>query len=1151
MRINGFLAGFGWRSASTRLVLAVLLAAAGVAGPALAQSFLGTIRGTVVDPQGAAVPGAAVLITDEATGVPRAIDTDVQGRFEAPNLRPGSYRVEIMAQGTFKKFVRSGVVLTAAGTARVDAKLEIGSISEEVLVAVEAPNITVESPAITRGLDEQQLRDLPRNSRDVQDFLVLNPNVVGTGDALQFLGGRTYGVTYIQDGQASTNAIFGSVGNSAPGLDAIAEVQVLSNSYSAEYGGLAGLVVTTKRGGNAYHGNFFGDLNHRSMNALTYSQKYGLSEEELADLRSDPDTDTSHYRWGGSFGGPVGGGKTFFYVNYEGSKQEGPVEGGGLVVVPSMKMRSGDFSEASFTINDPLTGQPFPGNVIPASRLSPEAQNIINFFYPAPNRDPLANGYGRYQAPITPTRNRHRADVRIDHDAGDNSFFLRGSYQYRDPRSISFELNGMTNLGYGDSSLKTGTGVFGWTRVFSPAVVNELRVGYNRDYSFGESQYFVQQMAQELGLEPTPGFGPEVRGFPSFVYSGANVPRSIRDLGRNANRSVTQDSFSVADNMTWIMGSHSLKGGALWNRNMAEDGFGLGTNNHGEYRFSGSAGITGNAFADLLLGLPQRTGGNITSRGPLDGHSDDYAAFIQDDWRVNPNLTVFLGLRYELVGAWHERDDILAHFVELPDGWHHVVPNAQVATLLPPAVQALGRTKIASDVGLPDTLINTDKNNFSPRVGFAWRLGEGNKNVVRGGVGLFHPTTAIQGLRDFMATNAFRHFPSYTGVTLKNGFSIGEEFNDAADYGSEGFDVNLQAPDIYQYNLTFERELTQDLGVRVSYIGSTMRKLLVTNFINQLPPTGEPFDATDPEQQTRLPLYPYINTWTNITTNAGSGQFHAGQIEFTRRWRKGAAFNVAYTLAHSDSNAPDIGYSTLGVSQSDFQNLEYDRGPDPNVVRHRVVGNATVDIPVGHDRKYGSGMPGWANALFGGWTVSTIFQARTGQYLTPVFGYGAYDSSTNPWGTGFLTGAGGFSGTCCWRPNQVKAPQPGGETRDAFFDVSAYEHPGFAARGNVKRGSLKGPGTWVVNLAFYKDVVAKDRFRLQLSVLLDNAFNHPQFFVIGDGGSWQTGFMDLTDYLVNGIAENGITGVLGADTVNNAEGFSAGRVIRFGLRATF
>src|SRR5438093_3440461 len=326
----------------------VLLLVLGLNTPAFAQSFLGTIRGTVSDPQGQVVPGAAVLITDEATGVPRTLETDGQGRYEAPDVRPGTYRVEVITPD-FKKFERTGVVLRAAGTALVDVTLELGSLNETVTVSADLiNNITLDNPAIARGLDEQQLHDLPRDGRDIQSFLLLNPNVVGGTDDIQFLGAKTYGVSYIQDGQASTNAIFGTVGNTAPGLDAISEMTVLSNSYSAEYGGLAGVVVTTKRGANSYRGTSFYDFNSDALNALTYNQT--LSGVQ----RGDPLSDTHEHRWGGRIGVPLIAGKLFFYGNYEGSNDKA-IYGGARATVPTEAMRNGDFRGTAIVPRDPRT----------------------------------------------------------------------------------------------------------------------------------------------------------------------------------------------------------------------------------------------------------------------------------------------------------------------------------------------------------------------------------------------------------------------------------------------------------------------------------------------------------------------------------------------------------------------------------------------------------------------------------------------------------------------------------------------------------------------------------------------------------------------------------------------------------------------------
>jgi hypothetical protein len=1122
-----------------RIVLLLAALASVLAAPLLAQSTLGTLRGTVTDPQGAPIANAAVLITDENTGVPRAVGTDEEGRFEASNLRAGTYRVEVTTP-QFAKFEQAGVVVRTGAVSRVDARLKVGAITETVTVSADAVgnNIVLESPSVSVGLDEQQLRDLPRNGRDMADFLLLNPNVLGGNETdMQFLGGRTYGVSYVQDGQASTNAIFGTVGNSAPGLDAIAEIQVLSNSYSAEYGGLAGVVVTTKRGGNEYHGSGFYDFNSDGLNALSYNQKLAGAE------RGEPNSDTHAHRWGVSLGGPLVQDKTFFFASYEGSNQK-EIYGGARTNVPTAAMRAGDFSGANFVITDPLTGQPFPGNVIPANRIDPLAVRMLDFFYPLPNQGTLASGMGVYQEFVPHTRNRQRADLRIDHEASSNdSLFLRASYQNRSPQSVQFETgnNNFPNLGIRNTELNTATLIAGWTKILSPTMVNEFRVGYNYDKSERQSHYQVGEVNRLLGLETAPSLTADRPGFPSLNFAGgaaAARPTNVTDGSRNADRTLNQNSFSISNNLSLVLGGHSLKVGGLWTRNSAVDGFGKGVNFRGQYRFNNVG--TGNALANMLLGITRDAGDHITQRGDLNGSSNDFALFAQDDWRVNDSLTVFLGLRWELVGAWYEKNDIIANFIP-EDGGYHVVPNAEAASKLPPGLQSLGRIRLASEVGLDEALVNADKNNFSPRVGFAWRVGGSDRTVLRGGFGLFHPTVAVQGIRDLLAANEFRYTQRYAGGGLATAFSRGTPFVDLADFGNQGVNPDVQSPDIYQYNLSVEQLLPGDFGVRLSYIGSTMRKLLADKDFNTLRPSTTFFDPSNPDDYARLP-FPQYGYYMDNVDNRGEGQLHAIQLELKRRWRSGLAFNAAYTYANSDGNVPDTGNSSLGPVMFDPYDIEKDRGPDPNVVKHRVVANATWELPVGRGRKHGSNMSKWADALFGGWTVSTLFQARTGNNLTPFF---SSFYTTSPWNTGKpLDGLGNFF-CCAWRPDQIKDPNTGG-TRDQFYDVTAYALPPDGQLGNAKKGSLRGPGTWVVNFGIYKDVVTRGNFRLQFSALLDNAFNHPQFFP-----GYGSGFVQVDDYVLDGTVDNGTTANLGAGAIESAEGFSPGRVFRIGLRATF
>jgi hypothetical protein len=1124
-------------------VWALLLLAATV--PTRAQTTLGTIRGTIVDQQQNIVPGVSVVVTDESTNVAREAQTDQQGLFEVPNLRPGTYTVTATLTG-FKKVSRSGVLLRAASIVRTDLTLELGELQEVVSVTAEGQNnISIESQSIARGLDEQQLRDLPRNSRDIQDFLTLNPNIVGGFDGIQFLGGRTYGASYIQDGQPSSAGIFGELSNAAPGLDAIQEMQVLSNSYSAEYGGLAGVIVSTKRGANAFHGTGFSDYNSDELNALTYAQTLnGVT-------RGDPNSDTHDYRYGGSFGGPIVANRTFFFANYEGSRLKA-LGGGSQAIVPTAAMRAGDFSANTFTVRDPLTGVQFPGNRIPAERIDAASRRVLDFFYPLPNRPNLAaGGYGTYRQILPLDRERDRTDGRIDHElSARDSIFTRFSWQGRDPDAFTFESTGgnggggLTNLGLLDRQSKAVTLAGGWTRIWSGNVVNEFRAGYTSDTRNRRSQFIAGSVTSQVGLE-VPPLAADAPGFPSFLFSGANRPSDVRDQRQNTFRDLDQSSFSLSSSATWVTGAHSVKFGGIYTRNYAKDGYSTGANeSKGAYAFSGFA--TGNAFADLLLGLPNEVREQRNTRGdkPMDTFSNDWALFAQDDVKLNSRLTLFLGLRYEVVGVFNDLNDIYANFVPT-DGGHHVVPNTAIADLLPPGARQLGRTLLADQFGVGRGLIRTDRNNFSPRLGVAQRLDESNKTVLRGGFGIFHPTGAAQGARDIMSRNPFRYTIRNSRPQLQYGFTSGTR-SESLGFGNQGLDLNLELPDIYQYNVTLERELPGDLGARVSYIGSTMKKLLVHQDHNTVQASAVPLGNVDddPAARARLP-FPLYGTFMDITGNHGEGQFNALQFELQRRFKGGLALNAAYTLAGSDSNAPDSGNSTIGVVQYDPYDIEKDRGPDPNVVKHRVVVNGTWDVPVGRGRRTGENLPLWADAIVGGWTVSTIFQARTGPHLTPYFTYGD-TGGIYPANTGrTLDGVGQFGEA--WRPDVAGDPNIGG-TRDRFFDLTKFKLPPAGSLGNAKKGSVLGPGTWIVNFAFYKDIVRSRGFTAEFSALLDNAFNHPQFSVgLGTNGS----FLDLTDYLINGVAENGATAVLDADTVGSNEGFSVGRVVRLGVRMRF
>jgi len=713
--------------------------------------------------------------------------------------------------------------------------------------------------------------------------------------------------------------------------------------------------------------------------------------------------------------------------------------------------------------------------------------------------------------------------------------FGRFGWQGREPRE-SLENALYPQLGFQDRKVSGRTFSGSWTRIFTNTFLNELRGGFNIDEANRRSNFDAGQLADDWGLE-IPAEGRDRLGHAAFVFQGTNSPSLLRDLRQNVLRDTETTSFSLSDNVTWITGRHSLRVGGGWSRNHILDGFSAGANEgSGQFLFNGAA--SGNSFSDFLLGVPFRSSAQINTRGgrPLEGTADEWAVFLQDDWKVHSRLTLFLGMRYEVLGNFREENDLLINFD--PATGSLILPSAAIEAFLAPGARATVPRVLAADLDVPRSLVRTDTNNISPRVGFAYRLDDQNRTVLRGGLGLFYPTQAAQGIRDALSRAPFRYSVTRDNPVYTQAFSTGTLVT-SPSFGVNGVDVDLESAEVLQYNMTLERELPGTLGVRATYMGSRLRKLLVNRDINTLPPSTTFFDPNNAAQFSRLP-YPTLGAFLNVVENAGEGTFNALQFELRRPFVGGLQFEAAYTLAYSDSNAPDLGNSSLGVIQYNPYDIEADRGPDPNVTRHRFVMNAAWQVPVGRDRRFLSNLPMWAETLVGGWTLSAIAQARSGHFLTPYFQYGT--DPLFPANTGKAYDTINAFGEA-WKPDVVGDPR-GPQTPGQWFNLDAFALPAPGTVGNAKRGVIEGPGTWIVNLGLYKDVVRTDRFRAEFRATFDNAFNHPQFLV-----SPQSSMLNLTDFLINGIRDNGVTNTL-VET-GSAEQFSLGRQITLGLRLVF
>ena len=573
MRMLAFAAGRVRR----RVVPAILLLTLVCAGNAAAQSFLGTVRGTVVDPQGAAVAGAAILIVDEATGVPRALETDAQGRYEATNIKPGTYRVEVVTTN-FKKFERPGVLVRAPATALIDVTLELGSVNETVTVIGRRGQQHHARQPGDRARPRRAAAARPA-AQQPRHPVVPAPQPERRRrqrDDIQFLGGKTYGVSYIQDGQASTNAIFGTIGNSAPGLDAISELQVLSNSYSAEYGGLAGVIVTTKRGSSSVPaGPSFYDFNSDSLNALTYNQT--LSGVE----RGDPLSDTHEHRWGASLGGPLIGQQAVLLrqlrrVERQGHLRRRPGDG-------ADRRRCGTATSAALRSRRRIRrpGVPFPNQMIPGqphrsggdrtswtSSIRCRTRERSRADTASSSSSSPRRGSGSDSTSVSTTRRarttRSSCAASYQH-RNPNSDHLRGRQRAdepADPESRPRHRRRWSAAGRRSSARRSSTSC-------APATTTTTRAARARSAR--------PTWRRTLGIENAPSLDARSPRLPVVPVHGAaptGRPTSPTPAATSTAR-VRQNAFSLSDNLTWIKGGHTLKAGGLWTRNMARDGFGL------------------------------------------------------------------------------------------------------------------------------------------------------------------------------------------------------------------------------------------------------------------------------------------------------------------------------------------------------------------------------------------------------------------------------------------------------------------------------------------------------------------------------------------------------------------------------------------------
>ncbi|MPZ16946.1 MAG: hypothetical protein GEV06_03360 [Luteitalea sp.] len=1039
-----------------------------------AQVDTATITGIVRDEQNAVLPGATVVATNVDTNQHVETVSNEAGVYRTSPLPIGAYTVSVTLSG-FKTEIRSGITLNVQSVARIDVTLQVGQISEELTISGGAPLLETETSSLGQVIEEQAVTDLPLNGRNYLQLAKLATGVLDSSRGDRAADGGSFvanGVraslnNFVLDGVDNNSKIV-DIQNSSnvviqPSVDAIQEFNVQTHNFSAEFGYSAGAVVNAriKSGTNAFHGTIFEFLRNDDLDARDF---FSPPEEEKPLLIRN--------QFGGTLGGPIIHDQTFFFGSWEGTRER---RGQTFVrTVPTAAQRQGDFS--GDPIFDPATVRedpagngfvrdPFLGNTIPSERIDPLARDIVDLI-PLPNVPGDINNF--VSSPVR-TVTRDQFDFRVDHALSEkDQFFGRyslGELDRENPGPFEAPLIGSENF---QQSLKDqrGQGIaIGETHIFSSTTVNELRVGYNRIRD-SLKPFVTDFTPAEFGFQGIPA-DPTITGLPDITLSG------FGELGEATflpNFKISE-TIDVKDNLSFTKGNHFIKTGFQfrWVRSFFE----IGAQARGQFTFNGtftedpqSRGGTGNAFADFLLGVPSSANLSTTQAGDIRYRS--WGAYIQDDWKVTPKLTVNLGLRYELFTQPVERNDRQGNF--LLDQRQIIFPNNQIPEGVP--------EDLAGTIpnGLDDRgLLDLDTNNFAPRVGLAYQLMP--QTVVRAGGGIFyadHPAIGASGR--LVASPPFQvvaQFPTdqvFPVVNFNEGFpadALGVTEFDPATTAFLAFSPDFPQAYAAHWNLNIQREIPDWFLVDIGYVGSKGTQLpLGVDFNQALPGEGS--------VESRRPIQGFGSIGGQLP--GGNSNFNALELRVERRFSDGFSVLSSYTWSH----AIDIGGEQLvgDLELRDVRNIDAERGDARFDVRHRYSLAAMWDLPVGENRRWDLGSS-LLNAIVGNWQISGILTLQTGKPFTPTLGA----STAN---TGHA------------RPDRsADGNLPGSERSiEAFFDKSAFPTPAQGEFGNAGRNVLRGPDFNNLDLTLFKRIPFSrlgDQGEIQFRLEAFNVTNTPHF----------------------------------------------------------
>jgi len=1033
-------------------------------GPALQAQNRGTISGFVRDASGAIVVNARLTLTNERTGELRTAASDATGAYQILGLVSGVYTIDAEMQG-FKRFRNTGLVLEVDQNLRSDVVLEVGAVAESVEVTAAAALVDTRSSETSAVIDGKRLMDLPVNGRNVFRLAATLPGVLGVvapdntdlgdtraGPRMNVNGARgnqnynRFNGTYFNNPSRNT-------GLNAPPPDAVQEFKIQTSNFSAESGRNPGanITIVSRQGTNQLHGAVWEFHRNDNLNARSFFQTF---RPQLI-----------QNQFGGAAGGPIKRNKAFVFGTFELLRDRR--QAATTNAFPTTRAESaGDFSGLlpGRQLVNPRDNTPFPGNRIPASLVDPVSRRLLEFV-------PLVDS-GAVQAVGPNPRNSELFMIRSDYILTSRQtlfghYYLNQNEVSNPVLGYSSTLAGWTGQTQGPRFQNAGLN-HTWT--LSTNLLNQVTLGYTRSYSLSVPS--VTRTPEALGIAGMPPYTDG--GSPQFQIAGRF------NLNSGGPVKFVSNVYQIQENLSWIRNRHTFKFGF----EHMDLGFFQSFLGPPVFAFNGQrtgAGVAtrGDSMADFLLGAYATLG--VTNGVRVNDGGNTFTAFyVQDDWKVNPRLTLNMGLRYELPTPWVDKLDRI----------NTVVPDANIRSkkfpTAPPGMLFPG--------DLPRGLIDTDKNNFAPRFGFAWDVFGDGKTSVRGAYGLFYDTfntdTIAQENPPFVGGRQ-----TFIGGALSNPFgSINRTAPPAfIDPGAFTFTFpinglwsvigrgGLRTTYAQEWNLSIGRQLGRDYAVNVAYIAKTGTKLLAYRPFNAAPfvpgtnAQGQPL-STEANAPSRVPFLPgvYGPEGYNLD-NSFTSAYHSFQAEVNKRFSKGFQFNSSYVLSKALDSSSTV---TLGGCVANPFDTRASRGRADWDRRHNFVISGVWTPPVPGAQK------NVFTRLLGGWNLSGISTIQSGAPVTVTNGQNrALDG----------TGCSGSHHGDILSAEVTRSHSSRTDMITRFFNTGAFALPALGRYGTAARGILSGPANVTTDFAVLKDFVVAEEMRFQFRAEMFNLFNQVNF----------------------------------------------------------